>query len=255
MSAFKMSIETAKRLHQNGQASQVHGIFEAGILKAAVYGATDGIITTFAVVAGVAGAGLSPGIIIIMGLANLVGDGLSMGISDYLGERSEQRHRRYQYAIEEWEIKHIPDEERKELEMYLENHGVAENDRKSLIGIIQKHPRLWSELGFIEEMGVIPALHTQIWKSGVVTFFSFVLAGFLPLIPYLFLLTNISIDSSYQFSLSLLATATALFITGSLRTFITKGRWWINGLEILTIGAIAASAAYLIGSFVEGLMR
>lgn len=63
-------------------------------LKAAVYGANDGIITTFAVVAGVAGAGLSPQIIIVLGIANLVADGASMGIGDYLGERSEQTLRK-----------------------------------------------------------------------------------------------------------------------------------------------------------------
>lgn len=60
-----------------------------GLLKAAVFGANDGIITTFAVVAGVAGAQLSPSTVIIMGIANLIGDGISMGVGDFLGERTE----------------------------------------------------------------------------------------------------------------------------------------------------------------------
>lgn len=60
------------------------------LIKPAVFGATDGIITTFAVVASVAGAGLSPSIVLIMGIANMLGDGVSMGLGDFLGERSER---------------------------------------------------------------------------------------------------------------------------------------------------------------------
>jgi len=65
-------------------------------LKSAVLGASDGIITTFAVVAGVAGAGLSPNIIVVLGISNMVADGLSMSIGDFLGERSEQQLRKQQ---------------------------------------------------------------------------------------------------------------------------------------------------------------
>lgn len=60
-----------------------------GFLKAAVFGANDGIITTFAVVAGVSGAGLDSRIILILGIANLLADGLSMAVGDYLGEKAE----------------------------------------------------------------------------------------------------------------------------------------------------------------------
>lgn len=60
-----------------------------GFLKAAVFGANDGIVTTFAVVAGVAGAGLDARIVLILGIANLVADGFSMGVGDYLGEKAE----------------------------------------------------------------------------------------------------------------------------------------------------------------------
>lgn len=60
-----------------------------GFIKAAVFGANDGIITTFAVVAGVSGAGLDPRIILILGVANLLADGFSMGVGDYLGEKAE----------------------------------------------------------------------------------------------------------------------------------------------------------------------
>jgi len=66
-------------------------IISPRILKAMVFGANDGIVTTFAVVAGVAGAKLSVSVVLIMGAANLLADGLSMGLGDYLGAKSELR--------------------------------------------------------------------------------------------------------------------------------------------------------------------
>jgi VIT1/CCC1 family predicted Fe2+/Mn2+ transporter len=59
-------------------------------LKDLVYGANDGIITTFAVVAGVAGAQLDARIVLILGFANLLADGFSMGASNFLSIRSDE---------------------------------------------------------------------------------------------------------------------------------------------------------------------
>lgn len=165
-------------------------------LKAAVYGANDGIITTFAVVAGVAGASLSPSIVLILGLANLVGDGISMGLSNYLGERSTRRFWRH----------HL--------------HA--------------------------------PLLDRSVWHSGLITFVAFNLAGLLPLAPYLF--GSLGNPVANPFLFSIYSTTIALFFVGSLRTPVTKGVWWINGLEMLAVGTIAASAAYITGGLVKNLI-
>lgn len=163
-------------------------------LKATVYGANDGIVTTFAVVSGVAGAGLSARVVLILGIANLIADGLSMGVGDYLGEMSEQRWR----------------------------------ERKG---------------GRFEDSGL--------WRTGVITFLAFVVAGTLPLLPYLWASWGMPMPIDWQFLISALATACAMFTVGSLRTLLTGGAWWKNGLEMLLIGAIAASTAYGLGYGVE----
>ncbi len=172
--------------------------FPPRYLKAAVYGANDGIITTFAVVAGVAGAGLSARIIIVLGIANMVADGLSMGIGDYLGEKSEQRMRK----------------------------------------VAQKK-----------------YYQTGLWKTGLITIIAFNLAGALPLAPYFLKILGLPIPLEHQFILSIISTASALFIVGSLRTITTKGKWYINGFEMLSIGAIAATAAYGLGYLIENNIR
>lgn len=169
---------------------------EARLLKAAVFGANDGIVTTFAVVAGVAGAGLSAKIVLILGIANMVADGLSMGLGDYLGEKSERR-----------------------LEARV--RGKYSRDKRA-------------------------------WLTGVTTIIAFIIAGSFPLLPYFIQFLGVcSLCFVDQFKLSILFTAITLFVVGSLRTFLTKGSWWKNGLEMLGIGSIAAIAAYVLGMWVE----
>ncbi|HYD35775.1 MAG TPA: VIT1/CCC1 transporter family protein [Vitreimonas sp.] len=168
-----------------------------GLLKAAVYGANDGIITTFAVVAGVAGAGLEPRIVLILGVANLIADGFSMGIGDYLGERSEAR-------------------------LTAQTTGLP--------------------------------LARAVWLTGLITFISFVIAGSLPLVPYVLQWFGWDLATRHQLFASIVATAFALFLVGSLRTIFTKGTWWKNGLEVLGIGALAALVAYVIGATIDQIV-
>ena len=165
-------------------------------LKAAVYGANDGIITTFAVVSGVVEANLPVQVVIVLGIANMVGDGISMGLSNYLGERSQRRF---------W----------------------------------NKHKKP-------------PSFDSSIWHSGAITFIAFNFAGILPLAPYL--LGFIGEPLLNPFPLSIISTGIALFFIGSLRTILTDGHWWLNGLEMLSVGTLAAVAAYLTGSFIDRLI-
>ncbi len=70
-------------------------------IRDVVYGANDGIITTFAVVAGVTGGTLAPVTVLVLGVANLLADGLSMGVGNYLGIRSDERVREAQRLPEQ----------------------------------------------------------------------------------------------------------------------------------------------------------
>ncbi len=171
-----------------------HIFKDTNLIKPAVFGATDGIITTFAVVASVAGANLSPSIVLIMGIANMLGDGVSMGLGDYLGERSER---------------------------LVVSKGECEDACKG------------------------------VWKTGVVTFTAFVIAGVFPLLPYFLEAFGVPIAHESQFMYSIISTMITLFVVGSLRTIIVPIAWWKNGLEMLLVGSAAASVAYLFGYLVD----
>lgn len=157
-----------------------------------VYGANDGIVTTFAVVAGATGALLSSGVVVILGLASLVADALSMGASNFLAIRSE-----------------------KELERKKKREAGGELPHNDVITPIQ---------------------------HGVVTFGAFIVAGIVPLLPYL-----MDLAKSQQFLISSVLAAVTFFMVGGIRTFITGGSFLKAGVEMLLVGGVAASVAFSIG--------
>ena len=151
-----------------------------------VYGANDGMITTFAVVSGVAGGALSSTAILIIGAANIAADGVSMGVGNLLAIRAHERA--------------------------LEAQGLPEEES-------------------------FP------WKHGVATLAAFVVAGSVPLIPYLFL--GAAGSPGWW---SAVLTFSAQFGLGAVRAAITSERWWKSGFETLALGALVALAAYAAGA-------
>lgn len=241
-----------EELHHNGHAREtLHGTIQGEWLRAAVYGANDGIVTTFAVVAGAVGAGLDNRVIMILGVANMVADGLSMALGDFLGTISENRYRRRQLEMEKYEYEQVPKLEQAEIRQMYADLGYNETDADNLVKILAKNPRHMIELGFRQEMGELPQ-QGGLWKTGLVTFVAFVIAGTLPLIPYIGSYAfGISMAPDFRLQVSVGATALALFLVGSLRTLLTNESWLKNGLQVLAIGSIAASAAYILGVLIE----
>jgi VIT1/CCC1 family predicted Fe2+/Mn2+ transporter len=157
-----------------------------------VFGANDGIITTFAVVSGVAGGALPPAVVIVVGAANLAADGVSMGVGNFLAIRANERAR---------EADDLPEEE-----AYPLKHGVA-------------------------------------------TLLAFVMAGAVPLLPYL-----VPVPAPSRFAWSTALTLAAMFGLGAARACATAEVWWKTALETLGLGAIVAAAAYAAGLAARALV-
>lgn len=119
-----------------------------------MYGAIDGSVTTFAVVSGVAGADLSPGIIIVLGLANLTADGFSMAAGDYLASRTEQHQREKARRTEESHIRLNPEGEREEIRQIFARKGFSGPDLDRVVEIITSNPRQWVDTMMCEDLGL-----------------------------------------------------------------------------------------------------
>lgn len=214
-----------------------------------VYGANDGIITTFAVVTGAIGASLSPIVIIILGFANLLADGFSMGASSFLSKRANLDYQRGQRKKEEWEIEKLPEIEVEEIRDSFKNMGFKNKDLDKATEIIVSDPKRWVDFMMINELGIFEEEDDKSLKHAVATFSAFIIAGLMPLLPFL-----IPQVSKNAIVFSFLFTAIALFTAGSLRTLITPKKWWIGGVEMLLVGTLAASVAYFVGFIIKSII-
>lgn len=244
----KQKIAEVKMMHRDGFSEHLHQSIGGRYIKDIVYGANDGIVTTFAIVSGVAGAALSIKTVLILGFANLIADGISMGASNYLGSKSEEHYYKREKEMERWEVEHLPEEEREEIRRIYAKKGFQGDDLKRAVAIITGNKDRWVDVMMKEELGLIKEPSGQAIKSGLVTFVSFAAAGLMPLISYLFVERLGGIN---PFTLSIMITGFSLFIVGAARSFITKHSWLRSGLEMFLVGMFAAAVAYAVGAILK----
>lgn len=220
-------------------------------LPEAVYGSIDGIVTTFAVVAGAAGAHLGITVVLILGLANLIADGLSMSIGSYLSKRSEQDNYNKHLRIEEWEVENLPEVERKEIEDIYRAKGFEGKELEMVVNRITSNKKVWVDTMMKDELGLTLEKKSP-FMSGVSTFIAFVIAGSVPLLVYLLAYSGKStID---PFMLSGVVTACTFILIGYIKTYVTQSGWLRSISETLLLGASAAVAAYLLGDYLEKIL-
>ncbi|HCO60733.1 MAG TPA: hypothetical protein DIT58_11150 [Porticoccaceae bacterium] len=221
-------------------------------LKDFVYGAVDGAVTTFAIVAGVAGAGLSAGVIIVLGFANLLADGFSMAVSNYLGTRAENQLREQTRARELDEIKKWPEGEREEIRQIYLGKGFDGELLDQVVEVITSDAERWVDTMLQEEHGMALQDHDA-GKAGLATFVSFGLVGLIPLLPYLLnWIMPGSVASTFFWSSVL--TGIAFFWVGALKARFVNQGWPVGGIETVAVGGLAAAMAYYIGVLLKGLV-
>jgi VIT1/CCC1 family predicted Fe2+/Mn2+ transporter len=240
-------MSTAKLEHNHSveaireRISQVRSSY----LRDWIYGGIDGTITTFAVVSGVAGAGLSPIIVLILGFANLIADGFSMAASNFVATRSEIEDYQRREAIERKHIEFTPEGEREEVRQIYLQKGFQGADLEKAVDLITSDKERWIKTMLLEEYGLPTQVRSPV-KAASSTFTAFVICGFIPLIPYLF-------TKNHDFTISAILTGIDFFIIGSIKSIWNSSSWFRSGMETFLIGTLAASLAYFVGLLLKGL--
>ena len=217
-----------------------------------VYGGLDGIITTFAVVSGVAGASLSSGVVLILGLANLLADGISMGVGAFFSAKSDREYYEVERTRETKQVQENPKGEQQELVDIYISKGYSEEDARILVDIQSKNEKLFVDAMMIHELDMHPNDRNAV-ISGMTTFLSFQVAGAVPLLAYFCGRFFWPMTETVEFYSSVALTALALFGLGAAKVWVTARSWIRSGLEMMTVGGLAALVAYFVGYALRGL--
>jgi len=215
-----------------------------------IYGAIDGTVTTFAVVSGVAGAGLSSGIVIVLGLANLVGDGFSMAASNFLGSRADKQLQEKARAEETRQIEQYPEGEREEVRQIYAMKGFEGEELERVVDVICSDKERWLDTMLSEELGLHPSSRSPV-RAAAATFIAFLIVGFIPLFPFSLQLLSVPVEAPFLWSC--IFTGFAFFGVGAAKSRFVQQHWLWAGSETLLLGGSAAGLAYLVGLMLRGV--
>ncbi|MEO9870633.1 VIT1/CCC1 transporter family protein [Ekhidna sp.] len=217
-------------------------------LTEVVYGSIDGSISTFAVVAGAAGANLNSSIVIILGVANLIADGFSMSIGSYLSSKSEKLQYEKFKQQEYWEIENLRESEVQEVRDIFQEKGFKGTLLESVVSKITENRDEWVDIMMKHELNMIKEQRNSV-AIGLATFISFLIAGAVPLLIYIydfFLPGQVNL-----FFYSSLLTGVSFIAIGLLKGIVTQSNKLRRIVETLSLGTIAATLAYFTGELLD----
>lgn len=251
------NVQQAKQAHTKRYireriTEESYGMMDAKYLGEFVYGAVDGAVTTFAVVAGAAGAALSPGIVIILGFANLIADGFSMASGNFLSERTQREYIEKERKREEWETENVPEGEKEEIREIFRKKGFKGKDLERAVEIITSNKKVWVDTMMADELGLIKGSKNP-WKTAASTYFGFIAIGIIPLLAYIIAYFNPSFRQN-TFMLAVAMTGIALAVIGVIKRYVTKKDLWKSVFETVFIGGAAAFIAYYVGFFLRWIV-
>lgn len=238
-----------------GASPEQHGGAGSEYIKSIVFGGLDGIITTFAVVAASYGAELDTKLVLLMGFASLIADGISMGFGDYLSSKAELDFTKKEKQREEWELKEYKEGEINEMvELYVAK-GMSQDEAMQIMTIFARHEKMFVDLMMVEELGLMPPdPDDNPLMNGVVTFVSFIVFGSVPLWFYVGFYVGDYDNQTVMFIVAAFATALAMFALGAVKAGFTHQNAFKSGFFMLVNGLLAALAAFFTGWGLEAAL-
>jgi VIT1/CCC1 family predicted Fe2+/Mn2+ transporter len=228
--------------------ARIEGRHRAGggnALRAAVLGASDGLLSNFNLVMGVAGAELSGAGILLTGFAGLLAGAISMGLGEWISVQSSRELYEKQISVEAEEIKTVPEEETEELVLIYQARGMDEETARLLAARLMSNPASALDTLARDELGVNPQdLGGSAWEAAITSFLLFAAGAIVPVIPFLFLKGTMAVVASAGVS------AIGLFALGAAITLFTGKSVLASGMRQVLFGLAAAAAVFLIGRLI-----
>jgi len=220
-------------------------------LRAAVLGASDGVLSNTGLIMGVAGAAVSNGAVVVAGFAGLLAGAFSMGLGEWLSVQSARELYSHQIRVESEELEAIPEEEEVELALIYESKGIPEDQARRLAKqIIGGDRRVALDTLSREELGIDPEeLGGSAYQAAFTSFVLFGSGALVPLLPFLVAGGPPAIVAS------LVLAGIALFGVGAAITIVTGQSALRSGLRQVAFGLAAAAVTFGIGHLVGLAIR
>jgi vacuolar iron transporter family protein len=232
--------DPADALPQAEAHEHSHADVSGGWLRAAVFGAMDGLVTNTALVAGVGGGGAAPRAIVLAGVASLVAGATSMALGEYTSVKTQNEQLDLEMQKERRELERNPEGELAELTEMLRVRGVDDALAREVAVQLSRDPESALRLHIVAELGLSPEDKPSPRVAALSSFITFATGAVIPLLPYLF-----------GFSLlwvALVCGGLGLLVAGALSSRFTPRPWWYAGLRQLLFGAAAAGITYVVGA-------
>ncbi len=216
-----------------------HRDVTGGWLRPTVFGLMDGLVSNFALVAGIAGANVSAHYVAVGGLAGLVGGAFSMATGEYISVQSQNEAVLAEVAVERNELRDNSAAEEQELADLYVSRGVDPALAAEVSHQLSRDPEQALWIHAREELGVDPKTLPSPWIAAASSLTSFAVGAIMPLLPYLFHLRALW--------LSALLALTSLFVAGAVSARFTARSWWFAGARQLVLGLVSAAVAFGVG--------
>lgn len=221
------------------EIGHIHQDVSGGWLRAAVFGAMDGLVTNISLVAGIGAAGAGPEIVLVTGTAGLVAGAFSMALGEYASVQTQNEQVDHEWAVEREEIVSNPAGEEAELSQMFSAMGMTRQTADQAAAEVHRDQEAAVLLHVTSELGLDPREKPSPRLAAISSFIMFSIGAFIPLIPYV-----LGFDS---LRLALLVGSLGLLVAGAVAATFTSRHWVVGGLRQLLYGAIAAGATYLVG--------
>ncbi|MCF2141899.1 MAG: VIT1/CCC1 transporter family protein [Candidatus Lokiarchaeota archaeon] len=218
------------------------------IIRQVTFGMNDGVVSIFALLAGVAGADQTPKTILITLLAATIAGALSMAAGEFISGKSERDYYKHEIAQERLEIHLTPEIEKEEIRLIYKRKGFRGDLLDQIVNQIIQDEDRWVREMVIEELGVTDLEPENPLKNSIVIFFAFILGALFPVLPYAIFQTLLSPSSIFWVATAI--TFGGLFLAGALKKFVTGVNWFKSGIEMLAVGLFAYGISYLLGTLV-----
>lgn len=223
-----------------GEVGHTHADVSGGWLRAATFGAMDGLVTNVSLVAGIGAAGVEPEIVVTAGIAGLVAGAFSMALGEYASVKTQNEAIDKEVVAERREIRDNPDAELAELSGMFEDMGMTTDTAAQAATEVHRDRELAVRVHISHELGLDPEEHPSPLVAAGSSFVMFSIGAIVPLIPYLLgfgsLVAGLAVGG------------VGLLVAGAVASLFTATTWWWGAIRQLLFGALAAGATYAVGS-------